>query len=670
MAFDLLNFLLLTFIIVAPVVYLWWILVALKPYLVSVKKYVFIFLGFVLVYFNKLLFGGQTLAQQDFNNLQITFFSFFKESALTYKRAPIWNSYTGGGYDTFSNPLANYFSPFLWIFLVFKDIYYAANVYIVLQTFFTLLFAFIYFRIIKLSKPAAFVGSTMLTFNAFFTMRLSPGVGVEYFFALKWIVLSLGFTHLYITHKKMQFLLMLSVSLAFMFEGNMNAAVVGGLIWGIYALWLFKFKEIQLYAAPLLAGLIYSIRLLPGFYLMLTAGGRISETAQGWRVEKIDPVKLWEYFLPLAQLFQTPAFTPGLVGFVLFICGFWYFAFKYKNLETGRIFLAHILLLTLGLILVTNNPASDLIFKLPALNRLTILPAFILFLLIPLVTISALFANELVRIKRYGIFVGVISFIVFFEVLIGPPTFGAKTYSFNFLKMDYQQEMQKLEYYNFVKDFNKVGILLDDRELLLFPSFNAFHKVYLLNDFKYLYTSTLPLELTKRTNFSEAKKYADYVVATREIVKGTRLLKTLEVPRFDQGTFSNYAILDRVFLYDKLQDFRWDHTVKIYEPLSKSVVSVKKDNAHPTTHKFTSQAINYEKNGNLITSITYSPFWHASGNANIIKGKYGYLVLTSIAKNTNTTLTYINPFIYIGFFGSLISFAVISFILLQHKDEF
>ncbi len=670
MFFNLINFLLLIFIVVAPVVYLGFVLHALKPYLIDSKKHLAIFCGFVILYFNKLLFGGQTLAQQDFNNLQITFFKFFQQSALAYKSAPIWNSYTGGGYDAFANPLANYFSPFLWVFLVFKDAFYAANIYLVLQTLFTLIFAFALFRILKLSKSAAFVGATMLTFNAFFTMRLSPGVGVEYFFSVKWIVLSLAFTHLYFITKKSKFVLLTAISLAFMFEGNMNGAIVGGIVWLLYSIMVFGLRPIKFYAAPLLALLLFSIRFIPNLYLILTAKGRISETVQGWRIERIEPIELWEYFLPINKLFQTPAFTPGIIGILFFGIGFWYLAFKYKRMENNKkVFLASLALFATGVILVTVNPVSSVFFSLPFFNRLTILPAFILFLLIPAVIISALFAHEIVQKYKAGALITFLPFIIFLEVFIGPPTLGAKTYFFNFLKMDYASEMQKLEYYNYIQDSPKVGLIIDDKGLLLFPQYNAYNNVYLLNDFKYLYGSTPTDELAKRINFNDVRKYADVVIATREVARDTNLLKVINVPRFEQGKYENYAILDRAFLYDNLQDFNWDYKVKIYEPLDKSIVSVKKNNSHPTEHTFVVKANNYEDSKKVITSITYSPFWKTSNNVQLVKGKYGFIEIENANVSDKIVLKYVNPYIYIGFVLSFCTFVIMAYKLWKQKSE-
>ncbi len=670
MLFNLINFLLLVFIVVAPLVYFLLILYELRKHILAGKWVIACFVGFVLLYFNKLLFKGQTLAQQDFNNIQITFFKFFQESALTHKLPPIWNSYTGGGYDAFSNPLANYFSPFLAVFLVFKDVFYAANVFLVLQTFFTLAFAYIFFRVLKLNKGAAFLGAVMWVFNAFFAMRLSPGVGVEYFFTLKWITLALTFTHLYFESKKTKHLLFLAISLAFMFEGNMNMAIVGGGMWLIYTLFVFRKQTHKLISAPIIGFLIYAVRLIPGLFLIATAQGRISETVEGWRVERILISNFLEYFLPIKQLFQTPLFTPGLFGIIFCIAGVIFLLIRFKHLDTLKpLVLVSLLFLILGAVFSTANPISDLMFSLPFFNRLTILPAFIVFVLFAVVMLSALAANEFIKTYIYGAFVGFLPFIFFAEILIGPPTLLSKTYAFNFLKMNYKQEMRKLEYYNFMQDSPKVAIFLDDRRLFTLPSYNAYLNVYTLNDFKYLYGSTVINDFAKRTNLAEISKYADVFIAAREMRRGTKKLDEIKIPRFDDENFDNYAVIDRAFNYDELQLFRWDYTLKLYEPLERTTTSVKKNTSHPTSHTFIVQKQNIEQNGSVITSITYSPFWRTNNNSEIVKGRYGYLNLTNAKVGDKIVLKYVNPYIYLGFALSLGTFVIVVYQLWKHKRE-
>lgn len=658
--FFVINLLLLIFIVLAPLVLFGFILKDLKKYYLNSKRIILYFAAFVIVFFHKLIFFGQTLAQQDFNNLQITFFKFFQESALKFAQPPIWNSLTGGGYDAFANPTAIYFSPFNLVFLLIKDVYVAANLFMLLQTFFTLLFAFTFFRILRISKGASFLGATLLVFNAFFSLRLSPGVGIEYFFALKWIVLALAFTHLYFESFSKRYIYLISISLAFMLEGNLNIAVVGGIFWFIYTLLTFKKLSKELVAIAVFSFFVYSVKIIPALHLIMTAQGRIGETVQGWRTERIPVLDFWQYFLPINQLFKTPMFTFGMAGSILFFAAIIWFIVKYRQSSKSiEYIIPSAIIFIIGAFLVTQNPISSLVFALPFFNRLTILPAFIILLLIPSVIFIARFADEFSKKFKYGVLIGLVPFVVFVEVLVGPPTIGSKTYSFNFLKMQHKTEMQKLEYYNFLAGKQKVAMFTDDMGLFTFPGYNAYLNVFTLNDFKYLYGSTNIEEMAQRDNLSEISKYADIFMAAREMKTGTKKLGEIEIPRFDGENYQNYAVMDRAFDYDKMQDFRWDYKIKLYEPLNKSVVSVKKANTHPTKHTFVVQKNNFEKNGNVITSITYSPFWKTSQNVKLVKGAYGYLNIENAKIGNTITITYINPYIYLGFAISAVAFCYI-----------
>jgi hypothetical protein len=655
--------------IVAPCVYLLLTLVRIRGYLTNSKSIVGIFGLLVITFFNKLLFKGQTLGQQDFNNLQITFFDLFQKSLFLHKSPPIWNSYTGGGFDAFSNPLSVYFSPFLPVFIFVKDVFFAANIFIILQVFFTLIFAFTYFRVINLSKGASILGTVMIVFNGFLTMRLSPGVGLEYFFSLKWLLLALAFTHLYFEGKKTKDLLFLGISLGFLFEGNMNMALSAGFFWLLYTLFLFGIKDKKIFLSPIIGSLIYSIKLVPGFYMIMTAEGRISEVASGWRTGKINPFTFPTYIFPYKHLFYTPAFTPGAIGALLFITALIYlFLFRNKLKFSKKHVFVSVALLTIGSLLVTYNPLSEVFFKLPIFNRMTIIPAFIVFLFVPVSIICAIFVEELARKGRkiaYILFV--LPFLIYAEVLIGPSIFGIKSYSFNFLKMDYKSEMQKLDYYDFLKGTNKVAMFTDDMRLLTLPSYNSYFAVYTLNDFKYLYGSNNIDDLASRENLVEISKYADIFIATREMRTGTKKLAEFEVKRFDDKNYDNFAIIDRSMDYDKLQLFRWDYKLKIYEPLQKEITSVKKNNSHPFKHSFVVQKNNFEKDGSVITSITYSPFWKTDSSLLITKGTYEYLKIKNARIGQTITLTYINPFIYLGFFMSLVTFSYIIYKLRKYE---
>ncbi len=666
--FDFVNTLLLIFLVVAPILYLLFILAGLKKYLIDSKLVLFLLLLFVLVYFNKFLISGQTLSAQDFNNLQITFFDFFQKSALNYKLPPIWNSYTGGGYDAFSSPLSVYFSPFTWVFIIVKDVFVAANTFIILQVLLCSYLAYAFFRVLALKKWVALLGAVMFTYNAFLALRLSPGVGIEYLFTYKWVPALLAFTHLYAKEKKFKYIVLTGVSIGFLFEGNMNMAIATCVFWVCYVFLNYRFAYKSFVLAPVIGFMVYSIKLIPGAYLIATAAGRISANASGWRVSRIHFENILHYIFPLKKLYYTPSFTPGMIGAVLFVLALLWFILKYKETTKNRLVLNSILLFITGLILSTYNPVSELVFKLPLFNRLTILPAFLVFMIPTMVMITVLFLNKLEFKRKLSLVVLVLPLLMFAEVLLGPSTLGVNTYSFNFLKMDPKIEMDKLPYYNYLENTGKMSVILNDYNAFLFPSYNAVKDAYTLNGFKYLFGSVDIGETAKRHKLNEITKYADVIISPRVISSGVTKKAEFKIPLFLFANFNNYAILDRAIQYDNLQDFDWDHVLRIYTPTSTKIVSVKKTNSHPLKHSFIVSESNFEKTGEVITSITYSPFWYTN-KGSIKNGKYGYLSLEGVKAGDNITLTYKNPFIYTGFVISFITLSLMNLYYLRYKKK-
>lgn len=141
--FDLVNLIITVFLVLAPPLYLFLVLRHFSKYLKENWVVILAFFVFTAVFFNKLLFFGKTLSQQDFNNIQVTFAGFYRESIVSHYTLPLWNTRFGGGFDAFSNPLSPYFSPFSFIFLFDPGIYTAFNIFIFLQVLFILVFSFI-----------------------------------------------------------------------------------------------------------------------------------------------------------------------------------------------------------------------------------------------------------------------------------------------------------------------------------------------------------------------------------------------------------------------------------------------------------------------------------------------------------------------------------------------
>ena len=160
-----LNYFLSFFILTVPTLYFVYLLLEIKKDLKKSLLYVLALFLLSAVLLNKLLLFPVTLAQKDFNNIQIPMFQFFHDSISRYFLPPIWNSSFSGGFDAFSSPLSSYFSVFNWVFLIGSNVYKSFSFFIFLQVFLCALFSFYMLKTFKLSGVSSFLGAVLFTFN-------------------------------------------------------------------------------------------------------------------------------------------------------------------------------------------------------------------------------------------------------------------------------------------------------------------------------------------------------------------------------------------------------------------------------------------------------------------------------------------------------------------------
>ena len=679
MLIDILNKFLIIFILVVPNLYLLIIFFRFKKrFREDFFLIIFLFLLSV-IFLNKLLFKGQTLSAQDFNNIQIPFFHFFRESILTYKEPPIWNSRFGGGFDAFSNPISAYFSPFNFVFLIFKDVYTASSIFILLQLFLISTFSFIFFRELRFNKAVSFFGAVVFTFNGFVTMRLSPGVGIEYLYSYKWIPLIMVFTFLYFKNYRTFDLVLLSLSFALSFEGNLNIVISMWFFWFLLIVFVYgkdAVKNIKkLIFVPVLSFFIFAIKILPFLYLMKTSTGRISESVgKGWRInDKIKMGEFWSYFPPFRHLFGAAVFTPGLIASIFFfLCLIVLLVRVFTKKKIDKIFIFFLLSIFMGFILVTYNPLSDFLFKLPLFNRLTIVPAFMVLIFVPAyimsvygLDMSVKFLMKKINIKNksfvdlFGKFIVLgISCLVFLEILIGPSTFGNNTYSFNFAKMD-RDEVYAIPPYNVLKDL-KPGVFLfyDNSDTFLYPYAVSILDLYTLNTFKYFYSPVEDKELLKKASLFDIEGRTDYILSTQKLEdRNLILLKEVSTSGLIDD-FDSYSILDKRYNYLNLQsDLSWEEKLYIYSSTDNTAEKYwKRTDNNPVMASFVREN---EKDGvskKVYSSIKYSPWWKIAGKNEIKIGKddFGYLWLDGVNPGEKVEIFYFNPFIYLGMLLSII----------------
>jgi hypothetical protein len=680
--FDLLNYFLTYFVVFIPVIFLLLVLYRLRLEILNSKLIVLIYLGFTVILLHKLLFFDQTLSAQDFNNIQIPFFKNLESSLENYKMVPIWDNSFGGGYDVFSNPLAFYFSTFAFLFYFISDTYFAANLYITAQIFLLGIFSFLFLKELGFRKYSAFFGSLLLTFNGFVLMRLSPGVGIEYLFTYKWLPAVLLFSYTYFFKNVKKDFIFLTISLAFLFEGNPNIAFASFLIWFIFILVLCGLKKLDIYInifkLTLSAILLYAVKLVPGIFLMLTTEGRISEVVGGWRTTRVALERILGYFLPIKDTYLPGPFTPGLVGFIFFILGLLlviFISIKHKKLERKNLFA--FISIIIGLVLTSANQVSDIIFALPIFNRITINPSFYIFLIIPLGILASEFWDFVLSIfRKYEkviiLLILGISAISFFEILKGPSLFGNSSYSFNFDKMKIS-EFESYDLYSVLKNKTEGNfVFLEGNKVFNLPNVTKFYELKDINKHNYFYGSSFQNEQQLENKLSFYKLHANYIISIYDIKdEDLELVETVSMVSYLDGN-QNYAILINKSFFDNLiTTDGWDQNLRIYrvkDTIENKSVSLASN--HPYSYSYLLNEKNIEE-GKALTSISYSPHWKINTQdgtkLNFSKDQNGLLVIENVKPYETVYFTYVNIYIYIGLLLSTITFIAIAYIF--YKDE-
>jgi len=636
----------------------------------EIKSSKFYIGGLILLgifFLNKLLFFNQTLAAQDFNNIQITFNSFFAESFRNFFTPPLWFTKIGGGLDAFSNPIAVYFSPFNFVYLIFSEVYFATNLFILFQIIFLSVTSYLLFREFSFSKVLSFFGAIAFTFNGFLVMRLSPGVGVEYLYTYKWIPLILLFTNRIFKDKKYDEILFLGICLGFTFEGNPNIA------FGTWCLWfLFLvisqgknfYKTWKLFLTAISFGLcFYAIKLIPGIDMMLSSSGRISSTIGGWRTSRMKLYEFHEYFIPLSHKFMTPNFTPGVIVIAFSIIGFLIIAINFLKKRTfNYLDIFAVFSFLIGCFLNTDNPLSEIFYTLPIFNRFTVTPSYLSFLIFPLIyfAINGLkfIMHKFEYLKISYLITIAISLFVFLEVTLGPSTFGTKTFSFNFAKMD-PAEVFNYQHYKELRKFESELVLFNsNNNLFMYPYGLQLNNIYTLNSYKYFYEN-FDSDNLESMSLDFKKMHTDKIIDFNSISDpDLNLVSTIKMKNFMNSGFESHAIIERRSEFFDISN--WDKNLYVYKVNSKNS-SIKNISQHPFEYSITTKNENFT-DGRLLTSISYSKWWKIANQKNeelnFNSNSLGLVDIQNVNPGDVLIFRYFNPLIYIGMFITLLSFGI------------
>ena len=549
--------------------------------------------------------------------------------------------------------------------------------FIFIQIFLCLIFSYVMLRTFNFSKVTSFFGAIVFSFNAFVIMRLSPGVGLEYLFAYKWIPLILAFSKKYLDNGNKLDLLGLTIAFAFSFEGNISIVIASGLLWLLYILTSYR-REIKskfiIFAAPVFSVFIYAIKLFPIVDLVRNGESRFSQGVDGWRASNFDLYMFPKVFFPFKHEFTNGAFTPGVIAISLFFFGLilaLVYFFKTKKQPFASFYFS-IITLVLAFFITIENPIYYFFYSLPILKMVTIIPSFLIFFVIPIVFLSSYAFSRLLNFVKNTKFYYVIIFIpilVFAEVLIGPSTFGSKTYSFNFAKINYLSEVNGFSHYNLLKD-QKPGLFIvkDNPKLFIYPYAISTLNLKTLNDFGYFFGCRDNRKLLN-SNISEIKKRANYIFSMYPLEDSE--LKLLG--KVDMNTMlklKSHSVFENTIKYLSLYDTGWNDDIYLYVVNCKKDCALKDYSDNPVSFSIPIQNNNVT-NGQISTSINYSKWLKAKNGKNILqsgKDEFDYMIVKGDGGET-LSFTYFNPYIYIGLGISVISFITFIHLFLRFKSQ-
>jgi hypothetical protein len=264
----------------------------------------------------------------------------------------------------------------------------------------------------------------------------------------------------------------------------------------------------------------------------------------------------------------------------------------------------------------------------------------------------------------------VISLLVFCEILLGPSTFGNKSFSFNFAKMD-ATEVFRYPHYVVLKEFpNELYYFNSNNSVFMYPYAIQLNNSHTLNSYKYFYEGFDSAKLDSR-NLDFNKKFADILIELEPLSNpDLKLIKTIEMNKFIDLSFKSQAVQDKKSqFFDIFTHYNWDGKFYLYK-VESSISTIKNVSNNPYSYTFNISSKNLE-NEKLLTSISYSKWWEISNQKNIKltfeKNSFGLIEVKNVSNGDNLNFLYFNPYIYIGMLFSLICFAILNIVSFNKK---
>jgi hypothetical protein len=241
--------------------------------------------------------------------------------------------------------------------------------------------------------------------------------------------------------------------------------------------------------------------------------------------------------------------------------------------------------------------------------------------------------------------------------MLGPSTFGTKTFSFNFAKMDSSEVYKYPHYQEFKKDSSQMFYFNTDNNTFMYPYGIQLNNLYTLNSYKYFYEN-FDSEVLDSESLDVKKRYASSIVSLNSLSDSElNLVSVVKMKNLMNGNFKSHSISERRSEFFDIPN--WDKNFYVYK-VNANFSSIKNVSKNPFEYSTSIESNNFYEN-KLLASISYSKWWKITNQKNeelqFSKNSYGLIDIQNVQVGDTLTLKYFNPLIYIGMLITMISFA-------------
>ena len=443
------------FFALAPTLVLALVLYSFKEELADNWGAVLFLAAAAALFFHRILFMGEALSQKDASDIQLQFFTVYREAILGFGQIPFWNMHEGTGVPALAHPLSAMFYPLAPLFLA-MNAFRAMGIFVACHYLLGGVFALLLGRRVFRTRQAALAFAVLYAFNGWAMTRAAQQPAIEYVFAYAWLPLvALSFERAVAGKHVLASIAAAGAGLAWMGIACPNvfvyavvmlcAAFAGRFVYLVVA------RQRQAAAVAIIAAVgaaafalaLGAVEYLPARELSnYAAEGRFGQRGLAdWRGRALS---LWEtaklYFPYTHGRPFAVYYSPGVLALAAGLYG----VYRAVRGRAHRLAAAGSLaLVAIGAALATKSPAySALAAAWDTFARASLMPSVLVLLVVPATALAALGVEALVEARRelFGWRGYVPVMLIFAELFVGfglvYPGLGARR-----LTMDYRREV-------------------------------------------------------------------------------------------------------------------------------------------------------------------------------------------------------------------------------------